>query len=274
MAAAGTVARAHGLGCEQATVVYSGSNVLVHLRPAPLVARVMAGTVVLHDDPQRWLEREVSVLRFLAPSGVAVTPSPLIAPGPYLQDGLWMTFSEWVAHENHPQRLDDAEELGHALRALHEELAGYKGDLGDLVDVREDIERLHRLLRPSAALTVQMITSLHERLLALDDVVFRAHVTAQALHGDASLSNLLRTRGRLIWNDFEDTFRGPVHWDVAGYAISLRDRGSDPGFIRRALDAYGWGDERELAPFVAAHELYREIWQLYDEQRRPAQSAR
>jgi hypothetical protein len=50
----------HGLSCEQPTVLHSRTNVLIHLRPAPLVARVMTGTVALHDDPRCWLEREVS----------------------------------------------------------------------------------------------------------------------------------------------------------------------------------------------------------------------
>jgi hypothetical protein len=75
LAAACTVAIDQGVSCEQAAVVHSGSNVLVHLGPAPVVARVMTGTVVLHDDRRRWLEREVSVLRFLAPSKLAVAPS-------------------------------------------------------------------------------------------------------------------------------------------------------------------------------------------------------
>ncbi len=39
------------LSAEQAAVVYSGSNVLVRLNPAPAVARVMTGTVALHEDP-------------------------------------------------------------------------------------------------------------------------------------------------------------------------------------------------------------------------------
>ena len=43
--AAGAVAAAHGLAHDRAVVISSGSNVLVHLRPAPVVARVMAGTV-------------------------------------------------------------------------------------------------------------------------------------------------------------------------------------------------------------------------------------
>jgi Phosphotransferase enzyme family len=270
LAAARAVVIDHGLRCEQAAVVYSGSNVLVHLRPAPVVARVMTGTVVLHDDPQRWLDREVSVLSFLAPSGVAIAPSSLIAPGPYQRDGVWMTFVEWVAHEDKLELRDEAERLGRALRDLHEELSTFSGDLGDLIDVRDDIERLRRQLRPTAALSAETIASLHARLLALlDDVVIEASLPAQPLHGDASLSNLLRTPARLVWNDFEDTFRGPVHWDVAGYMMSLRSRGADADFVARALDAYGWADAQDLAPFSEAHDLYGEIWRLYDAQRRP-----
>src|SRR5262249_6494959 len=96
LAAARTVAASLGVPCEQATVVHSASNVLVHLLPSPVVARVMTGTVVLHDDPERWLSHEVAVLSFLAPTGSAVAPSPLVAPGPYQSDGLWMTFWGWL----------------------------------------------------------------------------------------------------------------------------------------------------------------------------------
>ncbi|HTX07650.1 MAG TPA: hypothetical protein VME22_03505 [Solirubrobacteraceae bacterium] len=53
LTAACTVAAARGLPRSEAAVVYSGSNVLVHLRPSPVIARVMSGTVVLHDDPRR-----------------------------------------------------------------------------------------------------------------------------------------------------------------------------------------------------------------------------
>jgi hypothetical protein len=90
----------------------------------------------------------------------------------------------------------------------------------------------------------------------------------QALHGDVSLSNLFRTGNGLLWSDFEDTFRGPVHWDVAGYVMSLRDRGADSEFVARVLDDYGWPDERRLVPFMKAHDLHGEIWRLYDVQRR------
>jgi phosphotransferase family enzyme len=278
LAAACAVANSHGLAPADATVLYSGSNVLVHLRPAPVVARVMSGTVALHDDPQRWLEREVSVLRFLAPSGVAVAPSPLIAPGPHQDDGLWMTFSEWIPDIEQPRHLGDAHRLGRALRNLHDELRTFSGDLGGLRSLREDIERLHARLQCTDAVTAGKVSSLRARLDALDDRAFNSTLPAQALHGDVSLSNLLHTPHRLVWNDFEDTFRGPVHWDVASYVISLRSRGASSSFVGRMLDAYGWGDEQELAPFLAAHGVYDEIWQMYDRQRRgplrPSQPAR
>jgi Ser/Thr protein kinase RdoA (MazF antagonist) len=180
-----------------------------------------------------------------------------------------MTFWESVEHRRQADLRDGAERLGRTLRDLHDELAAFSGDLPGLVDLRDDVERLHRQLRPTATLSTQKIDSLRERLLSLGDSVFDATLPAQALHGDASLANLLcTTAGRLVWNDFEDTFRGPVHWDVAGYVISLERQGADPAFVASALRAYGWGDARELAPFTAAHDVYDEIWRLYDIQRR------
>lgn len=266
--AAGTVVAAHGLAYEQAVVVASGSNVLVRLSPAPVVARVMTGTVALHDDPARWLAREVAVLEFLEPSGLAVAPSPLIAPGPHQHDDLWMTFVAWVPDAAPTTDLADARRLGRALRELHEALRPFEGELAGLGDLGEDIARLHGQLRPSANVDATTIAALSARLDDLRESVFASTLPAQALHGDASLGNLLRTPRGLVWNDFEDCFRGPVHWDVAGYAIGLRNRGASERAVREMLDGYGWGDEAELAPFLAAHGVYDEIWRLYDRQRR------
>ncbi len=273
LAAAGAVASAHGLELEEAVVIYSGSNVLVHLRPASVVARVMTGTVALHDDPRTWLEREISILEFLAPSGLAVSPSRVIAPGPHCRDGVWMTFTEWIAEvEPAPERrsvvqVDDARGLGRMLGHLHDQLRPFDGELGGLRELREDIERLLARLRPADAQQGDAILSLGERLDVLRTTVFESSLPTQALHGDVSLRNLLRTPRRLIWNDFEDTFSGPVHWDVASAVGSLRNHGADARTIRDMLDAYGWEDEQDFAPFLAAQDVYDEIWRIYDRQR-------
>ena len=50
----------------------AGSNVLVHLKPAPVIARVMTGTAPLHGDIESWLARELAVGAFL---GNGVWPS-------------------------------------------------------------------------------------------------------------------------------------------------------------------------------------------------------
>jgi Phosphotransferase enzyme family len=212
LAAAGAVASAGGLILDEAVVIHAGSNVLVHLRPAPVVARVMTGTVALHSDPRTWLEREISVLAFLGPSGLAVSPSGVIAPGPYCHDSLWMTFTEWIPEVRPDPELqsaadlDDARVLGPTLRDLHDELCKFEGGLGGLRDLGDDIERLLGQLRPSNAQETDAVASLSEQLEVLRTTVFESALPTQALHGDVSLRNLLRTPRRLVWNDFEDTF--------------------------------------------------------------------
>lgn len=245
--------------CGDAEVVYSGSNVLVHLLPSPAVARVMTGTVALHDDPATWLGREVAVTGFLAPTALAVPPSSLLPSGPHHLDGLWMTFSAWVEVIG-PTEPSDPERLGTALRELHEALAGFPGELGGMPDLLADIERLRGLLPPS-----DEVDPLGERLRALVGQVFDPPLPTQPLHGDASLTNLLRTPGGLLWNDFEDVLRGPVHWDVAGFVMAIEDRGADGDFVRRTLDAYGWDHDEDLTAFTEAHEIYGEIWRRYCE---------
>src|SRR6202035_1645105 len=97
--AARAIALANSVACEDAVVVAAGSNVLVHLKPAPVIARVMTGTAMLHGDVERWLAREVAVGTFLGERGLAVAPSDLLAPGPHEHEGLWMTFWEFVEHD-------------------------------------------------------------------------------------------------------------------------------------------------------------------------------
>jgi hypothetical protein len=270
VAAACAVAAEQGIISTAPVVLSAHSNVLVHLRPWPVVARVMTGTIALHDDPARWLRREVEITRFLEATGLAVAPSEPIDPGPVCRDGLWMTFTALLVAQGEATLRDGAERLGEALRTLHEALAGFAGELGDATEVRADIERLRARLRPSPALSAARIAQLAPRLETVADRVFHTSLPVQPLHGDVGLSNFLRAGDRLVANDFEDTFRGPLHWDVASFAESLRFEGADDAFVDRALRAYGWDDRDALAPFIAAQEIYGEIWRAYDAQRRAA----
>jgi hypothetical protein len=253
--------RAHDLPCDDAVALSGGSNVLVHLKPTPVVARVMTTTVVLHDDPERWLVREVAVGTFLGERGLAVAPTRLLPPGPHRVDGLWMTLWDYVPHDT-SRGLPSASELGDSLRRLHGALAKFTGELEPILGIQQWLERLlDRLERTD-------VESLRARLHELTPLVFDSPRHAQALHGDAAISNLLRTDTGLLWNDLEDVCTGPVEWDLAGLVTSARARGADPAFIEQLLDAYGGPRLDDLSDFVAAHELYTIIWQAYDVQER------
>jgi len=184
-----------------------------------------------------------------------------------------MTFTEWVPEvepdsEIHSAvSIDDARELGRMLRYLHDALRPYDRELGGSRELRDDIERLLGQLRPADARQRAAISSLGERLNALGPVVFESSLPTQALHGDISLRNLLRTRRRLVWNDFEDTFRGPVHWDVASAVGSLRIRGADTRCVREMLDAYKAAAAAAGVTPPRAHALQRDVFVTDDRER-------
>ena len=268
LAAAQAVARRHGVACDEAVRI-AGSNVVVHLKPAPVVARVMTATAVLHDDVGQWLAREVAVGAFAAErSDVVVAPSDILPPGPHEQDGLWLTLWQFVAHDAQAPP-PEARQLGRSLRSLHAVLADFAGDLPPLSETRDWLARLLAELRPSPWLTRQDIHRLRCELDALTPAVFERSLPSQALHGDASMSNLLRTESGPVWIDLEDVCAGPVAWDVAGLVTSARARGQSAEFIEELLAAYGEPGIEDLQPFLEAHVLYEIVWQAFEARRRP-----
>ncbi len=269
IAGAQAVARQYGVACDGAVPLAGGSNVLVHLKPAPVVARVMIGTSMLHDDTERWLARELAVAAFLAQrTDSVVPPSDLLPPGPHEWDGLWMTMWKFVPHDTQAP-LPQARELGRSLRALHAALADFQGDLAPVSEIRDWLGRLLAQLRPSPQLTQQDIDWLRSKLDALTPAVFESSLPAQALHGDVSISNLLRTESGLVWNDLEDVCAGPVAWDVAGLVSSARARGQSEAFVEELLAAYGDPGVDGLEAFLEAHALYDVIWQAFRGRHRP-----
>jgi hypothetical protein len=269
LAAAQAVARAHGVACDEAVRIAAGSNVLVHLKPAPVVARVMTGTAVLHDDVEQWLAREVAVGAFVAErSDLVVPPTDILPPGPHERDGLWMTLWTFMPHAAQAPP-PEPRELGRSLRRLHAVLADFPGDLAPLSEVRDWLERLLAELRPSPSLTRQDIDWLRFKLDALTPAVFESSLPGQALHGDASMSNLLRTERGLVWNDLEDVCAGPVAWDICGLVMSARSGGQSATFTDELLAAYGDPGVEDLGAFLEAHALYEIVWHAFEGRRRP-----
>lgn len=253
--AARALAAGHGLDAAGAVVLHAGSNVVVHLAPAPVVVRVMTGTAALHADPAAWLEREVGVCTHLARLGAAIVPpSDELPPGPHRVHGLWMTCWAQVAVD-HDAPTPPPAALGHLLRDLHVALAQVPVELEPLAAVRAELGGLLDGLDDPRA------DAWRAQLAAVPPAALEGGSAAQPVHGDASLSNLLATTdGRHLWADFEDVRRGPVEADVAGLVDASRNRGLGRGFETALRSAYGEIDPDVYAAQLELHALYGAVW--------------
>lgn len=193
-------ARRLGLPAEDPEVLRDGYNLLVRLRPAPVVARVATVTAAVRADVLGHFRRADDLSRFLAGRGVPVVEP--YGPGPVRHDGLVVAFARYVGHD--PTRRPDRASFAAMLTDLHAELRHYPGPLPERGPVADLDAALTWLGRPA------------ELVAARDEVVSRwPDGPVQALHGDAHARNVLVTPGGPVWNDFEDAWRGPVGWDVA-----------------------------------------------------------
>jgi hypothetical protein len=101
------VAIAYGLQFQQAIVLQNLSNVIIHLFPMNIVARVSTMTATQRQGDE-WFAREVAVAEYLTQIGAPIVPtSPEIPPGPHSYLGLVLSFWEWVqVLENVPEALE------------------------------------------------------------------------------------------------------------------------------------------------------------------------
>ena len=224
--AAVAVAADHGVQCDKPVILSEAWHVLVHLCPAPVVARVTSGAPGV--DPGD-VERELTVARHAAQANAPVVqPGDLLPPGPHRHGGHTLVFWRYLSQSG----TLDASSAGRGLRAIHGSLADYDGELpraGRADEVRAMLEPF----APSD--DAELLCELASRELP----------EGQALHGDAHLFNCLQTTAGPIWHDLETACRGPREYDLA--ALVLDDRSKADPEARSALAAYGSYDEELLA---------------------------
>jgi len=234
VAAAVAVAGEYGLRSDEPVVLRDNWHVLVHLRPLPLVARVSSGRPYPEGPPEDDVIRELAVASHAARAGAPVIPpSDLLDPGPHRHGGHVVAFWKYV----HPRREVEPVAAGEGLRAIHDALADYDGDLPSLHT--DDLVAITDRLEPSA--DVEFLRKLGTREPA---------GAPQAIHGDAHLANCLPGP---LWHDFETACRGPREFDLAALTLSDVVRADDASRI--ALEAYGEHDAavlQECLPIYAA----------------------
>lgn len=253
VAAALSVAKTQGLHYDQPEVLADGSNVLVHLAPVPVVARVATTTGLVRKPVERWLALDLDLAGFLAAQSFPVVPpSREVAPGPYRYDGLALTLWEFVEHDRN--YVAGIAEVGPFLRDLHAVLRGYQGEMRRLSPVIEIPEWLDEVERWQV-LADDDIAMLRRGYAEIAGQIEKLGLPEQPIHGDAHRKNVLKTSRGLLWTDFEDACRGPIAWDLACF---VRTSGED---FAKAMSTYGSGfDLAELKPFFDARDLQGALW--------------
>lgn len=242
MRAATRIAASFAIRCDDPLVLAEGANVVVHLRPTPVVAKVAAATHLVRE-PGPWLGRELAMSAYIAGTGLPVVQaSDLLPARVHEHDGAVMTF--WRHEPHDPTATIDAAQLGRMLSDLHAALRSCPVVLTRLGTPFEDVSRWLQRAGPGAPRRMQVALDRLTAELAGD--------RGQALHGDPHPGNVLMTPRGPVWADLEDTCSGPVGWDLACLAGSTRLDGA------AALRAYG--EAPDLAPWRELRRLHATVW--------------
>ncbi|MCC5637687.1 aminoglycoside phosphotransferase family protein [Nostoc sp. CHAB 5844] len=264
--AACEVAKQQGLKFDEAVVLQDRSNLVVHLRPAPVVARIATttGTVRFGDT---WFAQEVAVASYLTAAGApVVSPTNLIQPVPHQHNGLVLSFWDFVEEIN---ELPDATITGLALRECHEALLDFEGELTVLDPLSESENMLFSLISQGAfsPRDSQMLQAVNHKLKSRFQ---QLQLPMQPLHGDSNFSNVLNTTRGVLWTDWEDTFIGHIAWDIACLIASSHVFGTDIERAAAALIGYGLAIDNDLLDlFLEARNFQTALWNFIIGQKNP-----
>lgn len=261
--AAGEVAANLGLPFDRAIVLQHRSNAIIHLYPTSVVARVATTTGTVRQG-EGWFAREVAVARHLTAADAPIIPlSSVLDPGPHQHLGLVLSFWNWVEILEQPF---DPYQAGRALRTCHQALKTFPGELPILALLSEA-----RLLVQSAAaaffpadtaLLIQIKERSQQQL---------SRLPMQPLHGDSHSGNVLNTAQGVLWTDWEDTFWGPIKWDLACLVAAPHVFGTDLEKAEAALQGYGGAIDPEiLADCIVARTFIAVVWSVILQQQRPS----
>jgi len=204
--AAVAVARRFGLAAVEPVTLSDSNNVVVWLRPSPVVAKVGTGH-------HRRLAVELSVAQHLVLCGAPVVPpSDLLPQEVHGAGGFEVTFWEY---QRPGGREPGEHELASALFELHQALLGYRGPLPSY---RAELSAVARVLRDAAqvpALPADDRAVLLAVLARFGSGLARHPVAERPLHGSPHSANTVVTRAGIRFIDVETACTGPLEWDLA-----------------------------------------------------------
>jgi hypothetical protein len=201
-----------GISPSEPKVLADGGNLIVHLFPYPIVARVM--TLFEENDSLYWrdiLAREIDVARHLDRAGVPVVkPVDDFDPGPHSVGNTWCTLWEYVPNTNLPPLNGD--EAFNLLKSLESGMETFPGDLprlGAWTPVSDAMRQISTIDNEQIRNLTKYWTMIDKRIrgISADQLV--------PAHGDAHFGNLIASPKGWLWIDFEDVSLMPRFWDLA-----------------------------------------------------------
>ena len=229
--AACETAAVHGVSADRCEILQNGNTLVLRLTET-LVARVVTDLGGPRQGTE-WFARENAVACYLAGAGAPVIPMhPAIPPGPHERLGYPINFWQYVSRVGEEPVPQD---VGRSLYRCHELLRSYPEPLPELAILTESLALLETLQR-SELFPPETLRLLRDKLTSALEALRRFPV--QALHGDAHPGNLMNTTLGLLWTDWEDTFAGPVEWDLASIIWNARILGEDRQAADEILSAY------------------------------------
>ena len=250
-----------GLPVEKPVVLRDLTNVLVHLAPSPVVARVPV--TYARARGRAWVEKELELAATLHDAGVPVAcPASVVPPGPHERNGFLVTLWDYVEHDREAEL--DAAAAGAGLRRIHDALAG--ADPSGLVHFArlDEIAPLVEGLRFDGG----ELEAFRRGVDAARDVVRQLDVPLQPIHGDAHHGNVLRTPSGPLWGDFENVCLGPRELDLACNEIRARAQGRESA-DDEFLAGYGDHDAELVTRLIPVHALFLAAWTFALAERRP-----
>ncbi|SEN97823.1 phosphotransferase family protein [Paenibacillus sp. OV219] len=198
-------------------VLSDGGNLIIHLAPHPVVARISTfGSIQVRDHAYTILNRELHVANYLRSYGVPVlSPAERLGTTPYNVNGTWLTlwnYEPWTEL----QALSPSESV-QLVSLLSGAMRHYPGELPVLGVWERSCQSALRLAKQSDL----RIRSLLHDFQETNEQIRSQEMFLVPCHGDAHKGNLLPSPSGWKWMDFEDVSLMPIHWDMASYVGNL-----------------------------------------------------
>lgn len=206
------VAGRYGIPVHRPRVLHQANNVVVHLAPSPVVAKVSTS-----PEARGWgrLAAELDIANHLIQAGAPVVGvCSELPPGPHTAGGCAITF--WQYHHHDSTAVASERLIAETLAEVHRALDRYHGQVRSFLD--RMVRRTADVLADPASQAVLPAPDgafLHREYLSIMAALGERSFQRRTLHGDPHRGNFLIDGTSCVMIDFESACSGPLEWDLS-----------------------------------------------------------